>query len=54
MSNNLISNSMADKKEEQPILYIETYDNILTEKKGDYTAKPKITGSIGNPRSPPG
>lgn len=50
MSNNLISNSMADKKEEQPILYIETYDNILTEKKGDYTAKPKITGSIGNPQ----
>lgn len=39
---------MAENKEEQIILYFETYDNILTEKEGDYTAKPKITGSIGN------
>lgn len=41
---------MADNKQEEIILYFETYDNILTEKAGDYTAKPKITGSIGNPQ----
>ena len=41
---------MAEIKKEDIILYVETYDNILTEKKGDYTAKPKITGSVGNPQ----
>lgn len=41
---------MADKNEEQLILYIETYDNLLTEKEGDYTAKPHMTGSVGNPQ----
>lgn len=41
---------MADPKEEEIILYFETYDNVLTEKDGDYTAKPKITGSVGNPQ----
>lgn len=41
---------MADPKQEEIILYFETYDNILTEKVGDYTAKPKITGSVGNPQ----
>ena len=37
---------MAENKEEQIILRIETYDNILTEKEGDYTAKPKSTGTV--------
>ena len=41
---------MAENKEEQIILRIETYDNILTEKEGDYTAKPIVTGSVGNPQ----
>lgn len=41
---------MADPKQEQTILYFETYDNVLTEKLGDYTAKAKITGSVGNPQ----
>ena len=41
---------MAENKEEQIILRIETYDNILTEKEGDYTAKPIVTGSFGNPQ----
>ena len=41
---------MAENKEEQIILRIETYDNILTEKEGNYTAKPIVTGSVGNPQ----
>ncbi len=46
----LKQNNMAENKEEQIILRIETYDNILTEKEGDYTAKPIVTGSVGNPQ----
>ncbi|WP_293667685.1 DNA-binding domain-containing protein [uncultured Parabacteroides sp.] len=35
--------------EEQKILYVDLYDNALTEKKGDYVGKVAITGSIRNP-----
>lgn len=35
---------MADKT----ILNADLYDNVLTEKKGDYTAKPRITGTLHN------
>lgn len=30
------------------ILYAELYDNPLTEKEGDFTARPKVTGTIRN------
>jgi len=30
------------------LLYAELYDNPLTEKEGDFTAKPKVTGTIRN------
>ena len=42
---------MAEYKEDQIILRIESYDNILTVKEGDYTAKPIVTGSFGNPQN---
>ena len=31
--------------EEQIILSVDLYDNALTEKQGDYTGKPRITGT---------
>ncbi|WP_455632504.1 DNA-binding domain-containing protein [Parabacteroides sp.] len=34
---------------EKTILSADLYDNVLTEKPGDYTAKPQITGSLHNP-----
>ena len=33
---------------EQIILNTDLYDNLLTERKGDYTAKPRITGTLYN------
>lgn len=33
---------------EQIILNTDLYDNLLTERKGDYTAKPHITGTLYN------
>ena len=30
------------------LLYAELYDNPLTEKEGDFTAKPKVTGTVRN------
>ena len=33
---------------EQIILNTDLYDNLLTERKGDYTAKPRITGTVRN------
>lgn len=35
--------------EEKNILYVDLYDNALTEKKGDYTGKVSITGTVRNP-----
>lgn len=37
---------MAD--EEKVVLYIELYDNPLTEVEGDFSAKPRLTGSLNN------
>lgn len=34
--------------EEQIILSVDLYDNALTEKQGDYTGKPRITGTLRN------
>lgn len=34
--------------EEQIILSVDLYDNALTEKQGDYTGKPHITGTLRN------
>ena len=34
--------------EETNILYVDLYDNVLTEKKGDYMGKVAITGSLRN------
>ena len=34
--------------EEQITLNVDLYDNIMTEKAGDYTARPQITGSLHN------
>ena len=34
--------------EEQIILSVDLYDNALTEKQGDYTGKPRITGTFRN------
>ena len=33
---------------EKTILTADLYDNVLTEKKGDYSAKPQITGTVYN------
>ena len=33
---------------EQIILNTDLYDNLLTERKGDYPAKPRITGTLYN------
>lgn len=35
--------------EEKNILYVDLYENALTEKKGDYIGKVTITGSLRNP-----
>lgn len=35
--------------EEQLILSVDLYENALTEKQGDYTGKPRITGTLRNP-----
>ena len=35
-------------EEETNILYVDLYDNVLTEKKGDYMGKVAITGSLRN------
>ena len=32
-------------EEEQITLNIDLYDNIMTEKEGDYTGRPRITGT---------
>lgn len=37
---------MADK--EQITLNVDLYDNIMTEKEGDYTGRPRITGTLHN------
>lgn len=34
---------------EKIIISADLYDNVLTEKVGDYTAKPRITGTLHNP-----
>ena len=33
---------------EKIILTADLYDNAVTERKGDYTAKPRITGTVRN------
>ena len=33
---------------EKIILTADLYDNAVTERKGDYTAKPRITGAVRN------
>ena len=35
-------------EEEQITLNIDLYDNIMTEKEGDYTGRPRITGTLYN------
>ena len=35
-------------EEEKVVLYIELYDNPLTEVEGDFSAKPRLTGSLTN------
>lgn len=41
--------------DEQIILSVDLYDNVLTEKQGDYTGKPRITDSSRyKGRQPPG
>jgi len=35
-------------EEEQITLNIDLYDNIMTEKEGDYTGRPRITGTLHN------
>lgn len=35
-------------EEEQIALNIDLYDNIMTEKEGDYTGRPRITGTLYN------
>lgn len=37
--------------EEKTILTVDLYDNVLTEKAGDYTGKIRITGTTRGPQT---